>query len=399
MLDTIRTYAAEHLDELGHREDVAQLHAQHFLALAERAVPHRRGPDEPAWVGELAAEFDNLRSAQRHLVDHGRPADALRLVVALGDELLMRERLEIGRWAAALAAHPAVAEHPQLVVALGLAATAAMLRGRIDEALGLAGRAIEAQGAIDKAPPAWIAHNVLAMAPFGTGGNEDWGRHIRAMEAISDRTGDPFPRALALWNRLQLAQWTGRVDKADAAAGALQALGDEHDNPSIRSMGLQARGRAAAMHQDTSAARDWFVQALGAAEAARNTLMINTTMREMAGVGLGPEDHRAALVALARIARSFITSGNMREQAPTALDIVGHLVALDVHLPAARALICLRRLPLGRTTRCEELLAAARAGLDADEWAAALHDGAALPLDQVLADLVEAAEGLIEPEA
>jgi len=45
---------------------------------------------------------------------------------------------------------------------------------------------------------------------------------------------------------------------------------------------------------------------------------ITATMREMAGVGLGPDDHRAALVALARIARSFITSGRSLALSSTA---------------------------------------------------------------------------------
>ena len=399
MLDTIRTYAADHLDELGRVEAVADLHADYFLALAERAVPHRRGPDEPTWVGELAAEFDNLRAAHRHLIAHGRSVDALRLVAALGDELLMRERLEIGRWAAALAAQPAVAGQPLLVVVLGLAANAAMLEGRLEDALSLANRALEAEQTIDGAPRPWMAHNVLAMAPLANGfGRERWGRHIHAMEDISDEIGDPFPRALALWNRSFVAELTGVVDKAEAAARDLLALGERHDNPSMRSMGLQARGRVAAMRHDAGEAREFFMQALGAAEAALNTLMVNTTARELADRASDLGDRRAALAALCRIARSFIASGNIREQAPTALRIIDHLVALGVLLPAARALVCLQRSPLGRTAACEGLLARARAGLCADDWDAALHDGAALQLDRVLVHLVQVVDDLPEPD-
>jgi hypothetical protein len=284
-----------------------------------------------------------------------------------------------------------------LVAVLGLAANAAMLEGRLTDALALANRALATEERIGGAPRAWMAHNVLAMAPLANGfGRERWGRHIRAMEDISDQLDDPFPRALALWNRLFVAEWTKTIDKAEEAAHDLLALGDRYDNPSMRSMGLHACGRVAVLHRDPGEARDWFMQALGAAEAARNTLMINTTARELADRASDLGDHRTALAALCRIARSFIASGNIREQAPTALRIIDHLVTMGERLPAARALVCLQRSPLRRTAECEGLLARAKAGLSATEWDDALHDGAALQLDQVLTELVRVAGDLAD---
>ena len=342
MLDTIRTYAAEHLRELGRYDDVADLHAVHFLELAERAVPHRRGPDEPAWVGELQAEFDDLRAAYRRLVDTGRPADALRLVIALTHDLLMRERLEIGRWATELALLPALADEPLRVEALGLAANAAMLEGRFPEAVRHAEAALVLEAATGAAS-SWTAHNVLAMMIAFGATDGRWSEHLHAMEAVGTATGDPFPSALALWDRAFVARWTNEPELSETAAAALVALGNHHDNPSIRSMGLLALGRVAALRCETDRARDLLCQARGAAEAACNTLVLNQTQRELAEVDADSGNRARALAALRPVAQSFAESGNVSEQLQTGLSIVEHLVALGELLPAARALNVLRR--------------------------------------------------------
>jgi predicted ATPase len=62
MLETIREYARELLEESGEAEAVRARHADHYLALAERAYAERfdRGL---TWAGRLEAEHDNLRAA------------------------------------------------------------------------------------------------------------------------------------------------------------------------------------------------------------------------------------------------------------------------------------------------------------------------------------------------
>jgi predicted ATPase/class 3 adenylate cyclase len=62
MLETIREYATERLDESGEGGELARRHAEHFLALAEEAHPHLRlHPRE--WVERLEQEHDNFRVA------------------------------------------------------------------------------------------------------------------------------------------------------------------------------------------------------------------------------------------------------------------------------------------------------------------------------------------------
>jgi tetratricopeptide (TPR) repeat protein len=63
MLETIREFAAERLDEAGEREALALRHAMHFLALVESAAPKIRGPTQVELMERLELEHDNVRAA------------------------------------------------------------------------------------------------------------------------------------------------------------------------------------------------------------------------------------------------------------------------------------------------------------------------------------------------
>jgi predicted ATPase/DNA-binding XRE family transcriptional regulator len=84
MLETIRGFGLEQLDELGELNLARQQHTRYFLQLVEEAEPHLRGAGQPEWLTLLADELANLRAAlewsQRPEVD---PDIGLRLVAAL----------------------------------------------------------------------------------------------------------------------------------------------------------------------------------------------------------------------------------------------------------------------------------------------------------------------------
>lgn len=63
MLQTIRQYGLERLEENGEEEQVRQRHAEHYLDLAERAERDLTGPEQALWLERLEAEHDNLRAA------------------------------------------------------------------------------------------------------------------------------------------------------------------------------------------------------------------------------------------------------------------------------------------------------------------------------------------------
>jgi predicted ATPase len=62
MLETIREYALERLEESGATAQARQVHATYFLALAEEAEPALRGPEQARWQQRLEQEHDNIRA-------------------------------------------------------------------------------------------------------------------------------------------------------------------------------------------------------------------------------------------------------------------------------------------------------------------------------------------------
>jgi predicted ATPase len=82
MLETIREYALERLDESGEAEDLGRRYAEFFLAVAEKAFPNLRG-DPKKWLDRLEAEHDNLRAALDTFEAAGETQSALQLAGAL----------------------------------------------------------------------------------------------------------------------------------------------------------------------------------------------------------------------------------------------------------------------------------------------------------------------------
>ncbi len=83
MLEPIRQYAREKLDEIGQAYEARDRHAEFFLALAEEAEPELDGPQQRLWVERLDVEHDNLGAALLRALEHGEGELALRLGAAL----------------------------------------------------------------------------------------------------------------------------------------------------------------------------------------------------------------------------------------------------------------------------------------------------------------------------
>ena len=83
MLEPIRQYAREKLEEGGEAEEVRGQQASFFLALAEYAEPRLRGPEDTEWLERLEAEHDNLRVALSWALERAEVEPGLQLGGAL----------------------------------------------------------------------------------------------------------------------------------------------------------------------------------------------------------------------------------------------------------------------------------------------------------------------------
>jgi predicted ATPase/DNA-binding SARP family transcriptional activator len=117
LLETVRQYAAERLEEAGEHDTLRARHSAYFLAFAEEAEPQLFGQDQAEWLNRLECEHDNLRAAVETSIEfqtsrsepqNTSPQTALRLCAALWRFWEVRGYLSEGRTrlATALAATP-----------------------------------------------------------------------------------------------------------------------------------------------------------------------------------------------------------------------------------------------------------------------------------------------------
>ncbi len=97
MLETIRAYATERLEESGDAETVRQRHATYYVALAEEAELKHWGPRQRLWLERLENEHENIRAALRRLLDRGEAEPRLRLAFAMWRFWMLHSRLREGR--------------------------------------------------------------------------------------------------------------------------------------------------------------------------------------------------------------------------------------------------------------------------------------------------------------
>ena len=83
MLETIRLYAAEKLQESGEQDWLRDRHLQHFTEWAEQAEPKLRGPEQMVWWDRMETEHDNIRLALNWSLSGGEAQIGLRLAIAI----------------------------------------------------------------------------------------------------------------------------------------------------------------------------------------------------------------------------------------------------------------------------------------------------------------------------
>jgi len=83
MLETIREFAREKLEQGGETQILRRLHAEYFLDVVEPAL---EGAQQALWVERLEEEHDNMRAALSWALGRGQDSGlALRPSAALGE--------------------------------------------------------------------------------------------------------------------------------------------------------------------------------------------------------------------------------------------------------------------------------------------------------------------------
>ncbi|MEJ7849632.1 MAG: protein kinase [Pyrinomonadaceae bacterium] len=278
MLEVVRDFAFESLDTAGETHAVRRIHAEHFVAFAERAEPFVQAAQSAEWLDRLEEEHDNLRAAMRWSLDND-PSMAVRLAVALRNYWLLHSHLSEGyAWLKAASEHSGRLAAPlrfKLMNGLGLVAK---WRGDYE----IAGNAyadglIAGKEADDKQGIA-LSSRGLGLVAMQRGDIQASKEYFESGLKISRELDDKFGIALSL-------SFLGDLARTEDDSGAARPLFEEAlklfrelDNKSAISDTLNNLGAAALGDGDPQAAAKHFAEALKAATELGNKITISCSL-------------------------------------------------------------------------------------------------------------------------
>ena len=163
LLETIRQYAAEHLDQRGDTDRVRTEHAEYYAGLVEELMPGTIGPDERHFAQRLAAELDNLRVALAFTIAANDHSTGLRILDVCSRGIVMTEvrYRAVFAYGDAVARLPGASEDERFPVALFAVGHLAYSDGDVETTARCVDRMQEAVVRLDL-PPSAYAHVLLA---------------------------------------------------------------------------------------------------------------------------------------------------------------------------------------------------------------------------------------------
>jgi len=302
LLETVRRYAQERLDEAGETETLRRRHAGEYLALAERAYAERLVREE-AWAAALASEHDNLRAALGFL----RQSDTeryLELAGALAWFWQVRSHLIEGRGhlTAALAATAPEPVRPARARALwGIANTAAWQ-----------GDAAAARPEMEGALRIWrqlgdlrevaLALEGIGWAQFLGGEDESACATFEEGLRVQRAHGDPPLVNRAMVALAQALVALARVEEARPMAAEILAYARAHDDRRSEHFGLHYLADCALIEGNCDESVGLYRQSLVLAQALGDRLETGFELQgvAMSLAGLGDAENALRLAAAAK---------------------------------------------------------------------------------------------------
>ena len=231
MLEAVRAYGLELLENDNTAEAVQSRHAAYFARQGHRHAPHMRGGVSNRLIQEIDLDLPNTRAALTYYLESAQPIPALELVANLeGFWWLQGYRVEGFTWlertlAAAGDALPSQLRARALVMAGHLCA----LNGEDMRAhpFLLEGFAVAQESGERSAERDALHHlGVLARA---RGSDDEASQRWQACMRIAAETGDFYREGISLWHLGMLAYDRHDADSANEWLDAARTIFERHD--------------------------------------------------------------------------------------------------------------------------------------------------------------------------
>jgi hypothetical protein len=317
LLETLRAYGRERLQDNGLVDAAASRHAKYFVELVERASVGMRGSDEAAWVQRVlpkagttfvAPDFDNLRNAFEFAMASHDIDLALRLTTSL-PEVHIRVGYDPMDWVerAIQAADP---DHPLFPAAVGTVARGYQVLGEFAHARAIVALA---EGREPGSGTSFLAYprDVLADVTMNDGDAPTATAHFEELFSGATDATDPLRRVL-MAERISLGHQAMQThDAALPAAREAVRIADGTGNPTAQSLARCALGRALSVSQSDQAL-ETISDARELATSVENSWLIAMTDMESATVHASRGDRVAAARGFSAALEKFVIAGPSR---------------------------------------------------------------------------------------
>ncbi len=288
MLETVRQYAQERLDESDEAGEARARHLQFYLALAEKARPELVGPEQGTWLARLDLERENILAAHAWAGRAEGGAEwGLRLVTAIRRYWIIRGLPGLGyRVTLEALARPGTQDRGlDRCHALFDAGQLGCWMGRYGEARGYLEECVSIAREIGNEGMVARALQPLGMASLGQGDAGSAHRYYEEALALARAQGNRRELAGALNSLAQLHRAEGSLDRAEPLYRDVLALARElGDHESIAAallnLAMVSIGRGVG-----DAARDLLLEALAIAEKIGLQLIGQSVLEVTAGLG------------------------------------------------------------------------------------------------------------------
>ena len=266
ILETVRHYARDRLQERAESAQVRARHFAHFLAFADSVRPAIKGADQPQRLARIEAEHDNLRAALSWSATEGSATGAggLQLAGAIWPFWNLRGLLNEGRgWLSTLLQQAADRAIPP-VRAQGLRAAGVLAHAQGDFAASASWheQCLALQRQLGDRKGVAAALESLGIAAYGRGHCASGIDMMEEALAIQRELGEPLAIAQALNNLGATLSFVGERGRARTLLEESLALKRAHGDRRGVAVGLDNLGDLAALLDDKAAARRLFEESL-----------------------------------------------------------------------------------------------------------------------------------------
>jgi predicted ATPase/class 3 adenylate cyclase len=409
MLETLRQYARERLDESREADAWRRRHAEHYAAFAEAIARELIGPGELAARRRVGLELDNLRAAVTWALDSGSTSDVeigVGIIAHLAFEASANVASGIGAWAERAVPCVGASSSARRHALLGGAAYYAH-QGRGDLETG---RALAIQGVAEgltelSGTVHTLTETTLAMSYMATGEQTRLRAVVAAAHRGLDAIGDnAYARSTLHSAFASMLLTVGDVDGAKQEADAGMKIARSLSNPTCLTLAHFAFGWAWS-HDDPEAALAAFDESIALTRAGAVDGAYGAALCQAALLRAHKGDERGALEGLREAIAYSDEVGdrvNFSNAVNRGTEIVGRLGHAEVSAVFGGIVSgqflgtsLIYELKGSELVEHEAVRDRVRAELGEDDYAAATARGAAMSYDDIVGFTLGELDGIL----